>query len=62
LLHESVKHWRDGDMRLRRTAAGTAEAQRGFRRVKDHRDLPKLVAAIARELNPTEEVTTVLAA
>jgi hypothetical protein len=31
-------------------------------RVKGHRDPPKLVAAIAREPNSTEEVTTVLAA
>jgi len=30
----NVKRWRDGDMRLRWTAAGMAEAQRGFRRVK----------------------------
>lgn len=61
-IQRNVKRWRDGDMRLRWTAAGMAEAQRGFRRVKGHRDLPKLVAAIARELNPTEEVTPVLAA
>jgi hypothetical protein len=40
-----------------RTAAGLAEAQKGFRRVKGNRDLPKLIAAIRRELNPapTEE-------
>ncbi|MHB8696200.1 MAG: hypothetical protein ACYDHH_33730 [Solirubrobacteraceae bacterium] len=30
-----------------------AEAQRSFRRVKGHRDLPKLTAAIRRELEPT---------
>jgi putative transposase len=61
-IQRNVKRWRDGDMRLRWTAAGMAEAQRSFRRVKGHRDLPKLVAAIALELNPSEEVTTVLAA
>jgi hypothetical protein len=44
---------RDGDMRLRWTAAGLAEAQKGFRRVKGHRDLPELTAALRRELNPT---------
>ena len=49
----NVKRWRDGDMRLRWTAAGMAEAQRSFRRVKGHRDLPKLLAAIGRELDPT---------
>jgi hypothetical protein len=40
-------------MRLRWTAAGLAEAQKGFRRVKGHRYLPELTAAIRRELNPT---------
>ncbi len=47
----NVKRWRTGDMRLRWTAAGMAEAQRGFRRIKSHRDLPKLAAAIRRELS-----------
>ncbi|HEU4726924.1 MAG TPA: IS256 family transposase [Kofleriaceae bacterium] len=61
----NVKRWRDGDMRLRWTAAGMAEAQRGFRRVKGFRDLPKLINAIHRELNPTvptEEAVTLIAA
>ncbi len=61
----NVKRWRDGDMRLRWTAAGMAEAQRGFRRVKGHRDLPKLINAIRHELNPpmpTEEAVTLIAA
>jgi putative transposase len=60
----NVKHWRPGDMRLRWTAAGMAEAQRGFRRVKGHRDLPKLQAAIRRELDPTptEEAAALIAA
>jgi hypothetical protein len=40
-------------VRLRWTAAGVAEAQKGFRRVNRHRDLPELTAAIRRELNPT---------
>lgn len=61
----NVKRWRDGDMRLRWTAAGMAEAQRSFRRVKGHRDLPKLIQAIHRELNPTiptKEAVTLIAA
>ena len=61
----NVKRWRDGDMRLRWTAAGMAEAQRGFRRVKGFRDLPKLTNAIHRELNPTvptEEAVTLIVA
>jgi len=65
----NVKRWRTGDMRLRWTAAGMAEAQAGFRRIKGHRDLPKLAAAIRRELSlpqpnnaTTEEAATVHAA
>jgi putative transposase len=49
----NVKRWRDGDMRRRWTAAGLAEAQTSFRRVKGHRDLPALTAAIRRELART---------
>jgi len=60
----NVKRWRDGDMRRRWTAAGMAEAQRSFRRVKGHRDLPALAAAIHHELHPTPtaEATTLIAA
>jgi len=60
----NVKRWRQGDMRLRWTAAGLAEAQASFRRVKGHRDLPALGAAIQRELTPTptEEAAAVRAA
>jgi putative transposase len=49
----NVTRWRGGDMRMRWTAAGLAEAQKSFRRVKGHRDMPKLTAAIRRELDPT---------
>jgi len=60
----NVKRWRDGDMRRRWTAAGMAEAQRSFRRVKGHRDLPALAAAIHHELHPTPtaEAATLIAA
>lgn len=60
----NVKRWRDSDMRLRRTAAGMAEAQRSFRRVTGHLDLAALTAAIQHELHPTptEETTTLIAA
>jgi hypothetical protein len=34
-------------MRMRWTAAGLAEAQHSFRRVKGHRDIPKLSATQA---------------
>ncbi len=60
----NVKRWRSGDMRMRWTAAGLAEAQRSFRRVKGYRDIPKLSAAIRREQNPspTKEAAALIAA
>jgi len=60
----NVKRWRAGDMRMRWTAAGLAEAQRGFRRVKGHRDIPKLSAAIRHQQNPspTKEAAALIAA
>jgi hypothetical protein len=51
-----VKHWRDGTMKKRRIAAGLLEAERSFRRTKGCTDMPTLVAAIARTINP-EAVT-----
>ena len=42
----NVKRWRDGEMKKRWIAAGMLEAERSFRRVKGHRDLPKLLAAL----------------
>ena len=47
--------------RLRWTAAGMLEAERQFRRVRGHRELPMLLAALRREVNPTEEAATVRA-
>jgi len=58
----NVKRWRDGDMRQRWTAAGMLEAEKQFRRVKGFRQIPSLIAALERELHPTEEVTIVQAA
>ena len=42
----NVKRWRDEAMVRRWVALGVAEAQRGFRRVKGHADLPALVTAL----------------
>jgi transposase-like protein len=43
----NVKRWRDdGDMRRRWCAAGLLEAERKFRRLKGHRQMPHLVAAL----------------
>ena len=44
----NVKHWQDGDMRRRWTAAGMLVAEQQFRRIIGYRDLAKLVIAIER--------------
>jgi hypothetical protein len=44
----NVKRWRDdGDMRRRWCAAGLLAAERKFRRLRGHRQMPDLVAALA---------------
>ena len=64
----NVKHWQNGDMCLRWTAAGMIEAERQFRRIIGYADLAKLVAAIERDLHqptiptPTEEAVTLVTA
>lgn len=42
----NVKRWRNADMALRWTAAAMMEAAKGFRRLKAHRHLPALRAAL----------------
>jgi len=50
-----VKRWQDdGKMRRRWCAAGMLEAERSFRRVKGHKQIPQLVTALRRH---TETVT-----
>ncbi len=44
----NVKHWQDGNMRKRWTAAGMLEAEQQFRRIIGYKDLAKLVIAIER--------------
>lgn len=46
----NVKRWRDGEMRKRWIAAGLLEAEKSFNRVKGHRQLPDLQAAIGRQI------------
>jgi putative transposase len=65
----NVKHWQNGEMCLRWTAAGMLEAEQQFRRVIGYQDLAKLATAIEREVtlpqpNPvqTEEAAIVAAA
>jgi putative transposase len=49
-----VKRWRDGDMRQRWCAAGLLDAERRFRRVKGHRHMPTLIAALDRLVHPQQ--------
>ena len=43
-----VTKWKDGSMKKRWIAAGMLEAERSFRRVRGHKDMPKLVDALRR--------------
>lgn len=42
----NVKRWRDGSMVLRWVAIGLHEAAKGFRRLRGHKGMPRLVAAL----------------
>jgi hypothetical protein len=44
----NVKNWKDAAMARRWTAAGMLVAEGKFRRIKGHKDMPLLVAALAR--------------
>jgi putative transposase len=46
----NVKRWRGGSMALRWCATALIEAERRFRRVKGHREMPQLVAALEAEV------------
>jgi transposase-like protein len=50
----NVKRWRDATMALRWTAAGMLEAAKGFRRLKAHRQLPALKAALEKHRPPAD--------
>jgi putative transposase len=65
----NVKHWQNGDMCLRWTAAGMLEAAQQFRRIIGHADLAKLAARVEREVTlpqsnatATDEAAIVFAA
>ena len=48
----NVKRWRDAKMALRWTAAGMLEAAKGFRRLKAHKQLSILKAALLKHREP----------
>jgi hypothetical protein len=50
-----VKRWRNATMILRWAAAGVLEASRGFRRLKGHKDMPKLLSALADHVDAREQ-------
>ncbi len=47
----NVKRWRDGKMIKRWCAAGMLNAERSFRRLKGYKQMPALVAALARHVD-----------
>src|SRR2546422_10122749 len=46
----NVKRWKGGSMALRWTVSAVLEAEKSFRRVKGHRDMPQLLAALEATL------------
>jgi len=51
-IARNVKRWKDEAMIRRWVALGIAEAQKGFRRVKGHKNMPSLVAVIRTTTAP----------
>jgi putative transposase len=45
-LTRKVKRWRGGAMAQRWGATALMEAEKGFRRIKGHRDLPHMLKAL----------------
>ena len=54
--NRNVTRWRDGQMVLRWTAAGMLNAERSFRRIKGHKQMPQLVAALHRHAHPRHRI------
>jgi hypothetical protein len=53
----NVKNWRDAAMARRWTAAGMLVAEAKFRRIKGHKEMPLLVAALARHTGSRQPET-----
>lgn len=49
-----VKRWRGGTMALRWAVVALQEAQKGFRRIRGYKDLPRLVRALQQTLQDAE--------
>ena len=52
----NVKRWRDGAMSRRWVGAAILEAQKGFRRLRGHKGMPLLLAALGRTAEQTTRV------
>jgi putative transposase len=56
--NRNVTRWRDGQMVLRWTAAGMLNAERSFRCIKGHKQIPQLVYALRRHAHPDTTTDT----
>jgi transposase-like protein len=56
--NRNVTRWRDGQMVLRWTAAGMLNAERSFRRIKGHKQMPQLIDALHRHAHPDTDHAT----
>ena len=57
----NVKRWRSASMAMRWTAAAMQEAAKGFRRLKAHKQLPALRAALEAHRTKTQPTASLLA-
>jgi putative transposase len=60
--NRNVTRWRDGQMVLRWTAAGMLNAERSFRRIKGHKQMPQFIDALRRHAHPNTGAEAVGAA
>jgi len=54
----NVKHWQNGDMCLRWTAAGMLEAEAQFRKIIGYKHLAALAVAVEKDLAAGRAATT----
>lgn len=54
-VSRNVTRWRGGSMAMRWAVAGLLEAEKKFRRIKGHADLPQLLAALDAQINTSSK-------
>ncbi len=52
MTNRNLTRWRNGQMVRRWTAAGMLNAERSFRRIKGHKQMPQLMNALRRHAHP----------